>query len=64
MSSDSLIFKRMLWRMNCYTATMQGTTVNRTPEVRATNAVDTAPTDFNFSKELSEIKPGPVNAPR
>jgi NADH dehydrogenase len=23
-----------------------------------------APTDFNFSKELSEIKPGPVDAPR
>jgi len=23
-----------------------------------------APTDFNFSKEISEIKPGPVNAPR
>jgi len=22
------------------------------------------PTDFNFSKELSEIKPEPVNAPR
>jgi NADH:ubiquinone reductase (H+-translocating) len=24
----------------------------------------TAPTDFNFSKELSKIKPEPVNAPR
>jgi NADH dehydrogenase len=24
----------------------------------------TAPTDFNFSKELSEIRPEPVNAPR